>query len=156
MSNRGHWRSRIEILIQTVAVSCALALVVSGCAEARSVAVVTWVDAEPVIQPQPTLPNTDGWLEVETEADMMPRTDETDPDHDPFWLYSESGAFLRKESNEDVLPISLSPGRYIVVAWASGKLRKVQVVIAANATTHVTEKRLDQAPRAAEAPPQTP
>lgn len=137
--------------ISVIAGVFALVLGAAGCKGGwgSSVATVTWAEADPTIQPSVMGPR--GLLEVDTEVTAS--QDDSPPRNDPFWLYDEKGDYLGWERNDSALPIPLPPGRYCVVSRVGGVLRKVQVRIAPDAKTHVTEEDLTRAP---EAPPSKP
>lgn len=66
--------------------------------------------------------------------------------HSAFFLYDEQGRYLTHHPNPFMTPVTLPPGRYVVVSPVGFAARRVQVVIRPGLTTFVRVEDLKAAP----------
>jgi hypothetical protein len=95
-----------------------------------------WNENEKVIAPE--MPAAKGYLVVETA--IIGNAENGRVPHAPYFVYDTQGRYLDRFPNANLVPISLRPGRYVVVSSVSGESRKVQVEIKEEMTTYITLK----------------
>ena len=118
-------------------------LALAGCHSAPESA--TWKSEERVIQAMGDEGRDPGSLVVET---VFLGTDNGFERRRPFFLYDDQGRFLTHFQNDRMSPVSLAPGRYVVVSGVMTANKRVQVVIRNGMTTHVRLEDLKSAPEA--------
>ncbi|HVE42973.1 MAG TPA: hypothetical protein VNM14_24050 [Planctomycetota bacterium] len=112
----------------------------AGCALAPASA--PWRDDQKVIAAHPA--GAMGYLTVETQEYGSP--DEGVQPHQRFYVYDQSGRYLDYYPNDLSYPISLVPGKYVVVSRYCGRNKRVQVEIKDGYNTYVTLNDFKQAP----------
>jgi hypothetical protein len=114
----------------------------AGCA--LQPASAPWRDDQKVIPARP--PDARGYLTVETEESGSPR--EGVQPRRRFYVYDQSGRFLDYFPNDDLLPVGLPPGRYVVVSRCSGLNKRVQIEMREGFSTAITLNDFRKAPAA--------
>ena len=66
----------------------------------------------------------------------------------PFFLYDEHGEYLTHYQNDSMSPVSVDPGRYVVVTGVITTNKRVQVVIREGMSTCVRLSDFKSAPEA--------
>jgi len=118
-------------------------LAISGCVSAPESA--AWRADEGVIQPAGDDPRGPGSLVVET---VFLGRDNGFERRRPFFIYDEQGRYVTHFQNDSMSPVTLAPGRYVVVTSILMTNRRVQVVVRDGMTTRVRLADFKSAPEA--------
>jgi len=112
-----------------------------GCSEPP--ASVPWSEDQKVIAPESA--EGKGQLVVETAVTGSDASREL---HAPYFVYDEGGRLVDRFPNENLVPVRLPSGRFIVVSRVCGRSRRVQVEIRKTGITYITLKDFNAAPTA--------
>jgi len=115
----------------------------SGCASPPAHA--AWNGDEKVIQPMADDGTPSGSLVAET---VFLGTENGNDRRHHFFLYDEKGTYLTHYPNNAMMPVTLPPGRYVVVTSIMYANKRVQVVIKGGQTTTVRLTDFKSAPEA--------
>lgn len=128
----------------------------AACASRVPPAAVAWNGDVPALAPKTASlgSSSPGYLKVETDTDLRAIGRNTYYNvRRPYDLYSEDGRLVRADvdnqggrSGEEPSLVSIPPGRYVVATTVGTVYRKVQVEVASNAVTEVSEDALHAAP----------
>jgi hypothetical protein len=101
-----------------------------------------WSDRAATVEPEQE--RTLGYLSVEMIDPLVMRSRVPRMRSAPFLLYDDRGRYLTKYNDPYLPPVSMAPGRYIVIAHVEGKDRRIQVLIRPTQLTRVNLSSLPE------------
>jgi hypothetical protein len=110
----------------------------SGCAPQT----VRWSEEASTVEPEHAAAR--GYLSVEQVDPLVVRSRVPRMRSAPFRLYDDRGRYLAKYNDPYLPPISIAPGRYVVVARVEREDRQIQVLIRQAQFTRVDLSRLEE------------